>query len=208
MAVSVIARKIAAGKARSGGDFLNPGKGEIEIVALKDGDKPEFRDGATFVAEAVMIECEGFKGMLNAQGKEKPAGNPVGGPITFLQQFDEYPDTAYDNVKSFILTLLDETDESLEAAAAEKRKSNPALQGSNGAWSGQDEFATAYDSLVNRQTNPARGMRIRYSTYEYKAKESGNILTLPRWESVKQTEAEIQARRAARDRAAPAAPKP
>jgi hypothetical protein len=208
-----IAKKIAEAKARGGGNFLNPGKGVLIVKALKDGTKPEFYAGETFVAELLVEKCEGFSGQLDEKGKEKPAGNAIGSTASYVQQFEEYPDTAFGNTKTFLLALLGETEESLAASAAENAKryaTDPAFKqqldhfmlktfSEVKPWDADCEFAKAYETLVDRKTNPARGMRIGYSTYEKKTRESGKILTLPVWESFPQDEAQIRATRAQLD---------
>lgn len=220
MAIRGIAAKVAAAKARGGGSFLNPGEGELVVLALKDGTKPEFHEGDTFVAELRVEQCNGFEGVKSKDGKDKPAGNPIGSVVSYVQQLEVFPDVAFTNTKTFILALMGENDETLAEAAAETAKQlatgdaalkaicDPIMaQSSASSWNADCEFAKAYEALVDRKTNPARGMRIKYSTYEKDTRDKLTALTLPRFEAVKQTSDEIKARRAILDgqAAAPAA---
>lgn len=212
MAIRGIASKVAAAKARGGGNFVNPGEGELVVLAMKDGSKPEFHEGDTFVAELKVESCRGFEGMKRKDGTLKTAGNSVGSAVSYICQFDVYEDTAFSNCKTFILALMGETDESLAEAAAQTAKQ---LAGGDAAlkaicdpimqqvgvpsWNADCEFSKSYEALVDRKTNPARGMRIKYSTYEKETKNGQTILTLPRWETVKQTHEDVKAKRAQLD---------
>lgn len=218
MAIRGIAKQVAQAKARGGGSFVNPGEGELVVLALKDGTKPEFYSGDTFVAEFKVLSCSGFKGCLDAEGKEKPAGNAVGSPVSYICQFEDFPDTAFANCKTLILALMGESDESmaaLAAATAAQLATDPVLKaacdkimGEMGltVWTADAEFAKAYEELVNRKTNPARGMRLKYSTYEKTTRDSKKIITLPVWQTVTQTGEEITALRHKLDGTEPKAP--
>lgn len=195
-----IAKQIAQAKATGGGNFTNPGKGRLVVLALKDGGKPEFNSGNTFVAEMRVESCTGYQGMKDETGKEKTAGNQIGSTVSYICQFEEFPETAFSNCKKLVLALLGETEETLAAAAAETAKRLQA-EGKLPAegWTADDEFEQAYNSLVDRKVNPARGMVIDYDTYEKETKKTKKIITLPKWSSVSQTEADIAAKRAQLD---------
>lgn len=219
MAIKGIASRVAAANSRGGGNWINPGEGELVVLALKDGDKKDgFNAGATFVAEMRVERCNGFAGCKDVQGKDKPAGNPVGSVASYICQFDEYPDTAFTNCKTFLLSLMGETEASLAEAAANTAKLIAASDCEAGlkaqcaailaeqqkqAWDADCEFAKAYEVCVDQKRSPARGMRIKYSTYEKSNRAKDNIMTLVRWEAVKQTGEEIAAKRAELDSTAP-----
>lgn len=219
MAIRGIAAKVAAAKARGGGNWINPGEGELVVLALKDGTKPEFHEGDTFVAEMRVESCKGFPGLKKKDGEDKPAGNQAGSVVSYVQQFTEYPDTAFSNTKTFLLALMGESDETLAEAAIATAKAlaagdaelkkicDPIMeQCAVSAWTADCEFAKSYETLVDRKVNPARGMRLRYSTYEKDTKDSKTTLTLARWETVKQTMEEVKAKRAQLDSGQSAAP--
>lgn len=221
MGIRNIAAKVAQAKARGGGNFLNPGEGVLVVLGLKDGGKPEFHEGDTFVAELLVESCNGFKGLMTKDGKEKPAGNPVGSVTSYVQQLEQFPDVAYTNTKTFILALMGETDEtvaeqSIVTAAALAKSDCPddfkkmcaeIMKSLNvDAWTPDCEFSKSYNELVDRKKNPARGMRIKYSTYEKDTRDQKTTLTLPRWEPITQGVDEIKAMRTKLDGAAPAQP--
>lgn len=219
MAIRGIAAKVAAAKARGGGNFLNPGEGVLVVLALKDGGKPEFHEGDTFVAELRVEECRGFEGLKQKDGSVKPTGNPVGSVVSYVQQLEVFPDVAFTNVKTFILALMGETAESVaEQAAATaaalaagdatlKAICEPIMKEMNVAgWTPDCEFAKSYEELVDRKKNPARGMRLKYSTYEKDTRDQKTTLTLPRFEPMAQTVDEINAKRAQLDGTPAAAP--
>lgn len=183
---SAIAQRVAAAKGTGGGNHINPGSGELVVLDLKEGNKPEFREGATFLAEMKVLSNEPYQA-VDLQGKPKPAGNAVGSIVSFVQQFDKFPDTAFDATQNFVLALCDETKESLAAAAAAEKKTP------------EGKLAELFDALVDRQKRLGRGMRIRFSTYERSTKAKDKILTLIKWEPVKQTQEEIAAYRAKLD---------
>lgn len=207
MSIKGIAKQVAQAKARGGGNFVNPGKGRLVVLALKDGTKPEFNSGDTFVAEFLVESCEGFTGMKDEAGKDKQAGNAIGSQVSYICQFNEFPETAFSNCKTLILALMGETDETLAAAAAETAKQ---LQSTDKlpaeGWTADDEFAAAYDRLVDRKVNPARGMIIDYSTYEKQTRDSKKMITLPVWAHAGQTAEDIAAKRAKLDGTQPKAP--
>jgi hypothetical protein len=225
MALKGIASRVAAANARGGGNWINPGEGELVVLALKDGGKEEgFNEGATFVAEMKVERSTGFTGCKDAQGKEKPAGNPVGSVASYICQFDLFEETAFTNCKTFLIALMDETEESLAEAAiataklladpavpdAVKQQCTRIMKECNDAtaWNADCEFARAYEMCVDQKANRMRGKKIKYSTYEKPNKAKTNVMTLIRWEPVKQTGAEIAAKRAELDASTPKASEP
>lgn len=206
MGIRSIAKRVAAARASGGGNFINPGEGELMVKILKDGSRPEFNDGDTFVAELLVLSNKGYE-EKDEKGQAKKVGNVVGSTISFIQQFEEFPDTAYGNTKAFLLALLGETEESLAQGAAES-KAEFEKAGTLAVmcakfdvqdWNADAEFALAYDKVTNRKENPTRGMRVRYNTYEKTSKKSGKALTLINWEHVPQNVDQIAAARAKLD---------
>lgn len=207
MSRSSIAQRIAAAKKGNGnGNNINPGKGVLIVTAMKDGGKPEFFKGDTYVCEFKVESCTGFPGMKDEKGQEKPVGNPVGSTCAYIEALrGDWVELAYGRVKEFFLKLTDTTEEELAAAAAERAKNpnDPAVaamkaEAPKATWSADDEFAFNYDRFVDRKGNAGRGFRIAYSTVE-KTTGKDEIITIPVWETIKQTEEEVAAQRAALD---------
>lgn len=191
-----MAKKIAASRGSSGGNHLRDGRGVCIVKALK---QESLYKGETFIAELMVESSESLAEARDASGAPIQANAP-GSSFSFIQQFEEYPETAFGNTKSFILTLMGETEESLAVSAAatkaEKIKAGELAAGQD--HTADDEFVAAYERLIGA-AQPARGMRIRYETFRKLAKKSGISLVLPRWETVPQTVESIAATRAKMD---------
>ncbi len=197
MDVRSIAAQVASSKTGgSGGNWINPGKGILIITALKVGTTPEFFNGDTFVAELEVESCQGFEGNKDEKGNPKPVGNQVGSSVSYVEGLTgKWKELAFGRVRGFILTLMGESDESIAAAAVAQKKTPG------------DFFMDAFLNLADRAKKPARGMRIAYSTVE-KETSAGNKITVPKWETITQTEAEIAAVCARLDRKPAAAGAP
>lgn len=212
---SAIANRIAKAATRgNGGSWINPGIGELTVLALKDGTRPEFDDGDTFVAELLVDKCDGIAGMKDKEGNLKPAGNPVGSQVSFVQQFEvKYPSIPLGEVRAFLLNLLGITDADLVAdaekekarriAAGEPLEKKSMVDAKTGQtvqlpddYDAEDEFAELYMDATDRTAKPCRGQRIGYSTTEKTTKETKMILTLPIWKPIAQTPEEVAANRA------------
>lgn len=194
MGIRDIAKKIGQSRAAGGGNYVKDGRGTGIVKVLKHEDAYK---GEIFVAEILVESSE-------ATEREKDGTpvqpNAVGSSFSFVQLFEEYPDTAFGNTKAFILALMGETDESLAAAAKETvaemmKKGSKATAEEIDKWDADAEFAAAYQRLTSSQ-NPARGMRIRWETYRKSSKRTGKVLTIPRWETVEQTAEQIAETRA------------
>lgn len=196
MGVKDLAKKIATSRSSSGGNHLKDGRGVCIVKALKH---ESLYKGETFIAELQVESSESVPEARDASGAQIQANAP-GSSFSFIQQFDEYPDTAFGNTKSFILTLMGETEESLARSAAATKaelvKAGKLKAGED--YTADDEFAASYERLVG-SAQPARGMRIRFETFRKLSKKSGILLVLPRWETVPQTVEQIAATRAAMD---------
>lgn len=180
MGIKDIAKKMAQSKAAGGGNYLKDGRGVLIVKALKHEDMYK---GETFVAELLVEASE-----------EIPGAGPCNAPgttVSFVQQFEEYPDTAFANTKAFVYALTGEDDASVEQSAAARvaRKEKPR------DWTADDEYAALYEMLCSPE-QPARGMRIRYETYRKTTKKSGKELVLPRWSRIDQTDEQIAEARA------------
>lgn len=225
MGIRGIARQVGGSKqSGAGGNWLNPGKGVLIVSAMKDGTKPEFYKGETALCEFIVESCTGFTGILDEKNNPKPAGNQVGSTCTYVEGFrGEWEDLARGRFKDFLMKLFDETEESLTAGAALVAKTvaeGGTLPGALGefvcklakeeiakgaTWNADMQFTAIYEfCMADRGANRARGMRIAYSTVEKKTGE-GKMISVPKWETIKQTDAEIAECRAALSRVIPKA---
>ena len=190
-----IAKKIRKSREANGGNWLKQDKGRLIVKALKLEDM--FK-GTTFVAELLVESSESIPGAKNDAGEPELA-NPAGTTVSYVQQLDENPDVAYPNMKSFLYKLLDESDESIDAAAAARIARG---EKKPGEWTGDDEFGEDLAGLTSKD-QPARGMAIDFETFQKQARESKKLLTLPKWATVPPTKGnaaeEIAARRAKLD---------
>jgi len=97
--------------------------------------------------------------------------DPPGATVDFLQLYDQFPDTAGARTAEFLTALTGDSQEACTAAL-------PTLVGPD---------------------QPMRGALIAYRTRTQITKKTQRKLTLPMWETVKQTTQEIAARKAALD---------
>lgn len=184
MGIRDIAKKIAGSRASGGGNYVKDGRGTGIIKVLKHEDAYK---GEIFVAEILVESSEATERAADGNGMVPP--NAVGSSFSFVQMFDEYPETALGNTKSFIFALMGETDESIAAAAKETAAAMAKAGKSQkdiDEWDGAMEFVEAYKRLTGSE-NPARGMRIKWETYRKPSKKTGKMLTIPKWETVEQT---------------------
>lgn len=193
MGILDIAKKIAAAKGKGGGNFIKDGSGVLVVKALKFD---HMYAGDTFVAEFLVESASPMVGELD-ENKTQRACNSPGSDVTWLQQFDEFPETAFDSAKTFVLRLLGETAESLEASAAETKKTKGGAE-----WTADDEFAALFVQICGTNKapgpQPTRGMKVKFSTYRRETK-AGKSIVLVNWESVTQDEASVAASRAKLD---------
>lgn len=202
------AARFATAKTRAGSSHINPGAGVLIIQSIKFGTAPEFSSGTTFVVEGKVDSCEPYKGVLDAQGKEKQAGNVVGSVVGWVKTIGSFvgaDQMFWDDVRTFLMTALGETEDSLEEAAKETNeaiKKDPKLKRSleeelgeiiKDEWTSVHQGALIFTRATNREENPLAGMKVGYSTYEKKSKKSGEMLTLVNWSHIEQTTEEIEA---------------
>jgi hypothetical protein len=193
MDIKKIAKQVAAARASGGGNFIRPGSGVLVVKALKCED---LYKGSTFILEAIVESSSNDPTALDASGKPILA-NPPGSEVGYIQQLEANEDVAFPATKRLLLDLFGEDDASLEAEAAERAKTTP-------GFTATDAFAEVFELACSAQ-QPARGMRIGYSTYQKKAKTSGKDLVLPKWTHIRMSDEEIRASRAKLD-GAPAVP--
>lgn len=206
--MSSAAARFAQAKMKSGGNHINPGHGVLTVRALKFGTKPEFFNGTTFVAEFVVQSSEGYEGILDEAGKAKLAGNKAGSQVSWLKTMGDFEEMFWDDVYTFIVTLLGETEASLEKSAADRAeaiKKDPKLLRDlelkigipvKGEWGPNEESALLFESVTDRNENPMKGINIAYNTYEKTARKSGKKITLVNWTHIPQTPEEIAERAA------------
>ena len=175
--------KIAAANASGGGNYIRDGVYDLTVKALKEN---RGHNGYSIIAEfQVDSATPNGEYALTPDGKSTTdklvEPNPVGSEVSVVFNFKH--DSAPGNVKALAIALL----------------------ASLGYTEAQIDSA-AIATLVSDK-NPARGMRIKDATYRKRAKESGKLLVLNRWETVPQTPDDIAARRKELDesKGAPAA---
>lgn len=172
------AKQINEAPESGGGNRVGPtiaGEGTVtKFFALKARNNV-----MTVIAELQVDKCLPEMGVVDEKGNPKSAGNAVGSTFGLVFQLSgPQSEVGASNLKRFILPLDGETSENLKAQ-------------------GKDFFA-----LVNQyldESNPSRGMRVKYSTYEAVSKKSGKKLTIPKFEHVPQTGEQIAKRRAELD---------
>lgn len=192
-----IGARLASTKTFGAGNYLNPGKGVLVVTALKAGTRPEFHNGDTAVGEFVVLECEGFTGIVDENGKAKPAGNPLGSTVASVHQLEQNSEVAWPNLLGMLRGIFgnDMSEEGIAASAAEHAKETGKPQSS------EDEFARMFDYLTGKE-QPARGMVVGYSTVEKKTKK-GQMISVVKWEPLEalNTQEEVARRRAQLDAA-------
>jgi hypothetical protein len=172
-------RKIAQASASTGGNWIKQGKYIFETKKLIGEVK---QGGPTFIAELVVVSAEPVTDV------ETP--NAVGSTASYVQLLEKHK-SAMGNAKAFLL----------------------ALDGKEESEVGEEEFVRMLEFYTNSDpkltmvengqtftvsVNPAKGMRIACETYrQEKRTKPGEIMTLPRWSTVPQTDEEIAARRQA-----------
>jgi len=173
-----IGARLASTKTFGSGNYLNPGKGVLVVTALKAGTRPEYHNGDTAVGEFVVLECEGFTGIVDENGKAKPTGNPVGSTVANVHHLEQNSEVAWPNLLGMLRGIFgnDMSEEGIAASAAEFSKTSGKPQSS------EDEFARIFDYLTGKD-QPARGMLVGYSTVEKKTKK-GQMITAIKWESL------------------------
>lgn len=168
MGIRDIAKKIAESDARGGGNWLKDGRGVLVVKALKFDN---MEGGDTFVAEMLVESSESYPDAKDDKGQPVIANAP-GSTVSYVQQLDKFK-SAFSNTKTFILALMGEDESAVKP----------------------EDFAAAFEKLCSKE-NPARGMRIKYSTFRKLTKAKDKSLTLPVWEHVTQTADDIAATRA------------
>ncbi len=175
---------VYAAAANNKSDNFRDGEGVCVIEAVKSFNG---NDGKVFVVQARIVESKA-KGDLTLSADQKSAPGPgvvqpnaVGSVVGWPQKVSKFK-SAMGNVKSFILALFGKDEKEITL----------------------DEFSKTGNAIVNEDpkngmVNPAKGMLIAFSTYRQvtaSGPNKGNINTYVKWSHVKQTGAEIAARRA------------
>lgn len=149
-----IAAQVVKARAAMGSNFIRGGRGIALIQALK---LEELNAGPTFVAELLILQSEDIPGQTDAKGAALHA-NPPGTTVAFIQQFRKFEQTAFGNVKAFLLALDDVAEDQVPEAA----------------------LMEAFEAAVGKD-NPLRGTRVAYETYQKKSRKNAIDLTLPKW---------------------------
>lgn len=162
---SALLKKIAESSASGGGNNLRDGRGRLVVkkLSLDDGFK-----GARFVTEAVVIASSKIPVTELKTGKTLDiTPNEVGSDLSIVHMLDKH-ESAFGNVKGFVLELFGEQDDSTNTT----------------------EF---YDTLKElTEENAAHGMVIDYSTYRKITSVNKVEIVLAKWSRVEQTPADIK----------------
>lgn len=144
---------------------MRDGRGRLVIkkLALEDGFK-----GARFVTEGVVIASSKIPVTELKTGKALDiTPNEVGSDVSIVQMLDKH-ESAFGNVKGFVLELFGEQDDSTNTS----------------------EF---YDTLKTlTEENAAHGMVIDYSTYRKVTQVNKVEIVLLKWSRVEQTPADVK----------------
>ncbi len=208
MGIRDAARRMAEGKAAGGGaDNIRDGKGTLIVKLIKY--VPDGNDGEMVVVEAQVEESTSYEGAKDPDGAPVLA-NAVGSDVKCVWKLTKFPKVAYANTKAFVFALLDESEESLAIAAAERARTMTPEQRAKHErdgdvdpgkpWTKDQEFALTFLYLTGPEA-PAKGMRVKYSTWRQWTKANPGKpsieLTLPKFAHVTQTMEQIAAARAA-----------
>jgi hypothetical protein len=168
--------EIAKSKAANGGNYLRDGRYTLVLEHLS---VETLFAGRTFIAELYVQEAANDPTAKDERGVQIEA-NPVGSSVTFLQQFDKHPMTAFKATKAFLLALADEKEEEVDEA----------------------EFV-AYLELAIGKDQPLRGALVKAESYRKPTKDKSKMLVLPKWIAAGNTPEQIAARRKLLDNQAP-----
>jgi hypothetical protein len=199
------------------GNWIKQGKGTAVVKRLLLEQK---FGGLTFLAELMIESSQSFADAEPTEGSggQPEQANSPGSSVTFLAKLEgekKKKDTAYKNMKTFLYELLDESEESLKKAAAErvarfnaKQEPVPAwftAQGLGPAdWTDQQELMVVLDRVTGSD-QPCAGMAIRYETARITT-GTGKRITVANWSCVKDQDGNtIAARKKAIDGAPVAA---
>jgi hypothetical protein len=178
------AEQMKKSRAAGGGDFLRDGSYLLTVLNLKHDNG--FK-GTKFVAEFLVDEAEGYDSVQNEKGESiKVSPNAIGSRPSFVQLYDKFEQTAYGNVKAFLMALDGATEEEFDVML-ESRKMKTIVNG-------KEEEVGIYDYIVGPD-QPYRGAQIKASTFRKWTKNQKTLLVLPKWAHVEQTDEQITARR-------------
>ncbi len=177
-----IFKKIADAQASNKGNNFTDGKG---IVVVREVLYKNLNDGPTFIAATKVIESAS-KGDVDPVTKQPVIPNAVGSCPSWPQKINKFK-SAPGNVKAFVLSLLGFKESEVTS----------------------DQFGEALGRIVGKE-QPARGMLIRYETYQQVTQggpNKGNVNSYVKWSHVApesgNSKAEIAARRAELDKTDP-----
>lgn len=158
----------------------------------------ELQEGPTFVAELEVVQAES-KGDLNPTTKQPVTPNGVGTTVGYVQKLNKFL-SAGGNTKKFLLAMMGMTEQ-------EGKENDP--EASKTAGEPVSKLRGLMDDLFSangEKVQKARGVYIACSTYQQATKSganAGQVNTYCNFEHVKQSAAEIAARRAKLDATEP-----
>ena len=164
-----IAAQIAGSRASNGGNFIRDGRG---VLVIKKISIEKLYEGQTFIAELCVVESAP-SGEKDEKGQEIQP-NPVGSTVSFIQQLEKRPQTAFGNTKAFLLAAAEEDEDNITS----------------------EEFKAFLDDAKGSK-QALRGKLVSYETRRKWTKDKSKLLTLPVFRAYPQTAEDIAARRAA-----------
>jgi hypothetical protein len=174
--------RIAKAQASVGGNIIRDGIYRFGILKMVLEQK---FNGNMFIVEFKVLESANVPDIIDEKSGKPVLANGVGTTASYVLNLDKNI-AAMGNAKSFVMALVDETDESSID---------------------DEDFQMTLDALLGKE-QPARGMSIGDETFR-KAIKSGANAGKPfvghRWKHVEETEEQIAARRAEFDKTAPIA---
>jgi hypothetical protein len=211
-----VAANVRAASKGGAGSWIKQGRGIAVVKRLLLEQK---FGGLTFLAELMVESSQSLPDaeITPESGGKPELANSPGSSFTFLCKLEgekKKKDTAYKNMKTFLYELLDESEESLTKAAAERKarfaaktEAVPAWFAAQGgtadSWSDTQELMVVLDRVTSSD-QPCAGMAIRYETARVTT-GTGKRITVANWACIKTQDANtIAARKAAID-AAPVA---
>lgn len=162
---AAILKKVAAAQVSGGGNNIRDGRGQLVVkrIALESG-----YNGSRFVVEFAVVSSAKVPVQSEKTGESLDVEpNPPGSDVSWVQMLDKH-ESAFGNIKGFVLSLFGEED----ASEAELLETLEEVTGDPGACAGRV---------------------IGYETYRRITKGKGMEIVLVRWQHVEQTQADIDA---------------
>jgi hypothetical protein len=202
-----IVKNVRAAQMGGAGNWIRQGRGVLVVREL--GVNEGFK-GQKFSSQMIVESSESLPDAeVTPESKGLPeVANSPGSSVSFiclLEGEKKKKDTAYKNMKTYLYKLLDESEESINQAAAERASKGEgpnhdqvpqgwSKEHPNETWNGDYELALIL-AKISASDQPLTGMAIRFETARVTT-GSGKRITVVNWYTMQQTGEEIAARRA------------